>query len=429
MNKQALSSFTMRTINFFTNNRYLVAIKDAFVVNMPLIIAGSFATLINSVLCSTTTGLAQLESFRFLADYSTIFSAINYAAINFMAISICFLIASFLADHYKLDAKLAAIVAVASYIVVIPTTTSTTINEVLVNISNVITNTRTNAQGLFLAMIIAILSVEILRWLMTIKALKIKMPESVPSGIAKTFESLAPTVLTLFIVSVISFTFIKLTGSNLADAIFNVIQTPLQGVMQFPLGILLIILVSQILWVFGLHGANITSAIREPLMVAAIATNMAAVASGEAAALIVAKPFWTVFCTIGGSGSTLGLLIAIFLVSKREDYKTIGKLSALPAIFNINEPLIFGLPIVLNPIIAIPFVVAPLVTAGVGYFATYIGFAGVVIADIPWNTPPLINAFIATGGSVGAVITQAICLTLSVLIYLPFVKKANTVSA
>ena len=102
-----------------------------------------------------------------------------------------------------------------------------------------------------------------------------------------------------------------------------------------------------------------------------------------------------------------------------------AKLSTAPAIFTINEPLIFGLPLVLNPIMMIPFILAPLVSASIGYFATYIGFAGAACVDVPWTTPVFINSYLATGGSIGAVITQAICLVVCILIYLPFVKMAN----
>ena len=188
---------------------------------------------------------------------------------------------------------------------------------------------------------------------------------------------------------------------------------------------IIIVFITQVFWFIGLHGANITAAVREPLMILALTTNLELYNAGQHPTMIVAKPFWSMFCTIGGSGCTLGLLIAIYLVSKREDYKAVAKLSTAPAIFTINEPLIFGLPLVLNPIMMIPFILAPLVSASIGYFATYIGFAGAACVDVPWTTPVFINSYLATGGSIGAVITQAICLVVCILIYLPFVKMAN----
>ncbi|MGB7461066.1 MAG: PTS transporter subunit EIIC, partial [Carnobacterium jeotgali] len=141
---------------------------------------------------------------------------------------------------------------------------------------------------------------------------------------------------------------------------------------------------------------------------------------------IINMPVWDMYMNIGGSGVTFGLLFAIFIVGKRDDMKEIAKLSMGPSIFNINEPVIFGMPIMLNPILAIPFIVTPLVTGVIGYVATYIGFAGKAVVMIPWTTPPFISAYLATAGSIGAVITQLICIVVSTLIYLPFVKISNS---
>ncbi len=165
--------------------------------------------------------------------------------------------------------------------------------------------------------------------------------------------------------------------------------------------------------------------IREPLLLSAIAVNTAAFEAGEAVPNIINMPFWDIYMTFGGSGATLGLLIAIFLVGKRQDYRQIAKLSFIPGIFNINEPLIYGLPIMLNPILAIPFILTPLVTGTIGYISTLIGFAGKAVVMVPWPVPAILNSFIATAGSIGAVITQIICIVVSVLIYIPFVKIAD----
>ena len=129
--------------------------------------------------------------------------------------------------------------------------------------------------------------------------------------------------------------------------------------------------------------------------------------------------------SFGGSGCTLGLLIAIFLISKREDQKAIAKLSAPCGIFNINEPVVFGMPIMLNPILAIPFIITPLITGTIGYFATAVGFAARAVVYIPWPTPPILSAWLATAGDLGAVATQLVCIVVSILIYLPFVKISN----
>ncbi len=419
----------MEKLNMFAGkmsaNIYISAIKNAFIANMPLLITGSFATLGSSVLCSTTSGLAQFSGFGFLEQFSTLFSTINYACINLLAFYICFLIGGTVGKAKGHNEMFSGMLALASYVIMIPTSVVTKVNDVDTVINNVISNTSSNAQGLFLSMIAGIVSIIIFDKLMNMDKLRIKMPDAVPPAVSSSFSSLIPTIGTLFIVSVFSFIFTKVTRMSFAEAIVVALQTPLLAVMQNPLGILFIIFITQVFWFIGLHGANITAAVREPLMILALTTNLELYNAGQHPTMIVAKPFWSMFCTIGGSGCTLGLLIAIYMVSKREDYKAVAKLSTAPAIFTINEPLIFGLPLVLNPIMMIPFILAPLVSASIGYFATYIGFAGAACVDVPWTTPVFINSYLATGGSIGAVITQAICLVVCILIYLPFVKMAN----
>ena len=140
---------------------------------------------------------------------------------------------------------------------------------------------------------------------------------------------------------------------------------------------------------------------------------------------IINMSFWDTYMSLGGSGCTLGLIIAIFLFSKRADYRAIAKLSVGPGLFEINECMTFGLPIVLNPYLVLPFIITPLINGTIGYFATKIGFAGVALYAMPWTTPPIISAWLSTGGSIGAVITQLICIVVSVVIYTPFVILAN----
>ncbi len=140
---------------------------------------------------------------------------------------------------------------------------------------------------------------------------------------------------------------------------------------------------------------------------------------------IINMSFWDTYMSLGGSGCTLGLVIAILILSKREDYRAIAKLEVAPAIFEINEPMIFGLPIVLNPLLVVPFIITPLVTGSFAYFMTKIGFAGVCVYAMPWTTPPILSAWLSTGGSVGAIITQLICILLAIVIYAPFVLLAN----
>ena len=251
------------------------------------------------------------------------------------------------------------------------------------------------------------------------------MPDTVPTNVSRGFSALIPTILTVSIIAAGAHLIYLITGLTLYDIIYTTIQSPLAKVVQGLPGILLLMFVSQIFWVIGIHGNQMIKPIREPILLAAIAENTAAFEAGKEVPHIINMPFWDMYMSMGGSGVTIGLLIAVFLVSKRADFKEIGKLSVGPGIFNINEPLIFGMPIMLNPIMAIPFILTPLVTGTIGYFATAIGFAGKAVVMVPWTTPPLISGYLATAGSLGAVATQLICIVVSALIYLPFVKASN----
>jgi Phosphotransferase system cellobiose-specific component IIC len=219
---------------------------------------------------------------------------------------------------------------------------------------------------------------------------------------------------------------------SLYDIIYTFLQKPLEGVMQGLPGLLILMFVAQLFWCIGIHGNQIIKPVRDPLLNAAILANTEMVAQGitDVSKLnIINMSFWDTFMSLGGSGCTLGLLIAILVLSKRSDYRAIAKLEAAPAVFEINEPMTFGLPIVLNPLLVVPFIITPLVTGSFAYFMTKIGFAGVCIYAMPWTTPPILSAWLATGGNLGAVITQILCIAISILIYAPFVLVANKAAA
>ncbi|WP_134683867.1 PTS sugar transporter subunit IIC [Brevibacillus migulae] len=411
--------------NKITNQKYIMAIKKAFVTLMPVIIAGAFATLVSNMIMGTESGLAHFEAFRFLADYKPIMSAISYATLNFLTIGAVFLIGIELGRINGEKSLFPGLMALIAFISVIPTTLELDVNGTATMVKDVLARQFSDPKSLFLGMIMAILSVEIYCKLGRIDRLKIKMPDSVPSNVVSSFSSLIPAIITVLLTATLGFVFHNVTDLYLHEAVYKIIQQPLESVVQGLPGILTLMFVAQIFWVIGIHGNQMIKPIREPLLLGAIAVNMTAFQEGKEAPNIITMPFWDVYMTIGGSGLTLGLLIAIFIASKRTDMRSIAKLSIGPGIFNINEPVIFGLPIMLNPLMAIPFILTPLVTGTIGYIATATGFAGKAVVMVPWTTPVILSAWLSTAGSWGAVITQIICLAVATLIYLPFVMIAN----
>lgn len=410
-------------------NRYMVAIKNAFTALLPIIIAGAFFTLILNVgLSTTTTGLsiAKIPGMAWLSVFEPMFNAANYATMQFFAISLVVLISIELAAHYGRKEIIVPAVALASYISLCATTaTGLSSTKEVVKIANVLSREFTNAQGLFMAMIVSLGSTELYCWLGKQRKLEISMPETVPSNVTKAFNVLIPSILTIMIVAGLGQLFQTVTGLSFYEAIAQFIQAPLKGILTGLPGYLFLFFMTTLLWVLGIHGSQVLQPVYQATMLMALMENADAVLANEAPKNILNTVFVSSFTTITGAGVTGGLIVAILLFSKREDHRAIAKISIVPGIFNINETMTFGLPIVLNPIYAIPFMLAPIVTASIGYFATSFGLAIPMAYNVPWTTPALLGAFIGSGGHIGTVIAQALALVASFLIYIPFVLIAN----
>ncbi len=417
----SLGSFATK----FNSYRYIMAIKSAFITLMPVIIVGAFSVLISNMVLDPKNGLASFQSLSFLAALKPITSAINYATLNFLNIGAVFLIGIELGRINGIKSLFPGLLAVICFICVSPTTVEMMVDGQMHEVKDVLLRQFSDTRSLFLGMFIAILSVEIYCWLEGRKGLKIKMPDTVPPNVSASFSALIPSIITTTLIATFGFIFHQTTGMYLYDAVYQVVQQPLERVVQSLPGILLLMFVAQLFWVIGIHGNQMIKPIREPLLLGAITVNMSAFEQGKEVPNIITMPFWDVYMSIGGSGVAIGLLISVMIGTKRKEMKEIAKLSIGPGLFNINEPVIFGMPIMLNPILAIPFIITPLVTGSIGYFATAAGFAGKAVVMVPWTTPPLINAWLSTAGSMGAVVTQLICIVTAVLIYLPFVKIAS----
>ena len=354
------------------------------------------------------------------------FTAANYGTMNFIAIGLVVLLSMELGETYNIHDKVLPVVAVGAYISLCSTTATFTDDAGVAHaVANALTNQFTSAQGLFVGLFTAIGATEIYCRLVNSGKLEIKMPESVPSNVSRSFTILFPSLLTILIVSAIGMVFEMITGMTIFNAIVTFIQRPLSNVLTGLPGYIFLVFMTTLLWCFGIHGTQTLKAIYEPILLAAFAENEAAYAAGTAIPNIINTPFMSCFSTITGAGITGGLVIAILLFSKREDYRAIAKLEIPCAIFNINEPLVFGLPIVMNPILAIPFMLSPAVSATVAYFLTNIGFCGRMVVNAPWTTPPVLMAFLSSGGSVGAAITQILSIVIAFVIYIPFVIMAN----
>ncbi|WEG73678.1 PTS sugar transporter subunit IIC [Vagococcus intermedius] len=413
------------------NQRHVAAIRDAFMFIFPLTLSASMVILINNLIFSPDGFIAKILFLpKFFPDLEKAQQYLAPAAngtINLMSIFIAFLVASILAKHFEADDMLAGITSIACFIILYPVPF-----ELKEGGPNVMETTYLGAQGLFVAMIVGCLVGEFLPKLFKNKHLKITMPDMVPPAVARSFSGLIPIVIAIMICSVASALLTKVAPGGLNELIYTSIQTPLRQLGGNIFGILFIAFIQNLLWSIGIHGPNTLNAIRSAIFTEPDLANLAHINSTGSVKGIPYPETWGMlndaFANMGGSGMTLGLIIAIFIASRRSDYREIAKMSLVPGLFNINEPLIFGLPIVLNPILIFPFILAPLVNIMIGYVVTVVfQLIPSPAIGVPWTTPGPLIPFLGTGGNLLALVIGFVCLAISVLIYLPFVVASNKV--
>lgn len=417
------------------SQRHLAAIRDGFVAFMPLMIAGAFAVLINNFVLGGAPGADEAITFglyQFFQDSTIgewilklkdIGGNIWFGTIAITAVFLPIAVSYNLAKGREKDGLAAALIGIASFVIILPQVA--TIGDVVgwgfIPVASL------GATGMFAALFVSIIATELFCWLTGNKALEIRMPDTVPPAVSRSFASLLPGVITLFVFATAQFIIVQVTGSGIPELIFSFIQEPISFLAQGASGIvfaLIYVFFVHVLWFLGLHGPNILAGIADPIYLPALIENIDNIQAGVAATNIFTKSFFDAFVFLGGSGATLPLLIAIFFSSKREDYRTIAKLSIAPGIFQINEPVMFGMPIVLNATLLIPFVLAPLVLTVISWAAMATGLVPVTQAIIPWITPVVLSGLLVTGSFWGAAL-GAVNLVVAFLIYYPFVIAAN----
>lgn len=391
------------------SNRYLASIRDGLIASMPIMIVGSFALVITEFPIEAYQNFMLKmfgENWKWFGDIA------SSSTMGLSALIAVFGIAYYLGKQYNRDPLMSGVISLVSYFIL------------LIRIDGGFSANDFGAKGLFVAIITAILSVDIFNFILS-KNITIKMPEGVPPAVAKAFEALIPSLVILPLFLLIRFIF-SLTPWGSAHAfVFNILQIPLVGISDSFFGIIAAICSSHTLWFFGIHGASVVGSITRPLFESASLANYTAYMAGDPLPHIVTQQFWDMFQGWGGVGATLPLSFIMIFFCKSKRAKTLGKLTIGPGIFGINEPMVFGLPLVLNPIMLVPFFVCPLMCVSVSYWAMELGLVakttGVVI---PWTTPPIISGFLATNDWRAAVL-QAILLVLCGLIYYPFIKTLD----
>ena len=391
-------------------NRYLSAIKEGFFGAMSLLIIGSMFLLVANL---PIPGYADFMAGVFGANWTQFFMVPFDMTMNIMTIFVMIGMAKDLCKTYEIDDVAGIIYALVGFLILTPSILSTD-NAAGIPMGNL------SASGLFLGMMSTVLAVEIVRFVLG-RGWTIKMPDSVPANVARSFDALIPGLFVILVFDILKLIFAMTSFETAQAFIFKIIQAPLTSIGATLPATILVVILETVLFSFGLHGPNILGAVMNPIWLTLTAENASAFAAGEVLPNIVNAQFYANFIKIGGAGATFGLALLCLFVAKSSQFKILGKLAIGPAIFNINEPLIFGMPIVLNPILMIPFILSPVIMTILTYILMNIGLVPLTNGvNIPWTTPPIISGFLISGWQ-GAV-WQLIEMGLSAIIFYPFFK-------
>lgn len=408
-----LSEKIMPLANWLGDNRYLMVLRDSFMLAFPLTMFGSIIVVINNLPFFNDDTKGML---------SNLLGNGQNATMSIMTVFVTFGIGYYLSQSYDVEGIFGGAVAFSSFLILTPFFMSTESGE---TVSGVLSLDRLGAKGMFLGMIAAFVAAEIY-CRVTKRGWQIRMPEGVPPAVTKSFAAMIPAILTLTVFLVINAVMVGAFNANLHDVIYDVIQKPLTGLGSSLPATLVSIFFIQFLWFFGLHGQIIVNSVMDPIWNTLMLDNLEAYKAGDTLPHIVTKPFMETFTVgLGGSGMTLAVVIILAFLMKKKQYTDIGRLALGPGIFNVNEPVIFGLPIVLNATILIPWVLAPIVVTTLNYLVMA---AGIVPAptgvSVPWTVPIIASGVLATNSWLGGLL-QVIDFLIVGMIWLPFLRALD----
>ncbi|WP_223672655.1 PTS N,N'-diacetylchitobiose transporter subunit IIC [Proteus terrae] len=405
------------------------AIKNGFIRLMPLTLAGAMFVLINNVFLSFGDG-SFFYSLGIRLDASTIETLNGFKVIGgnvyngtlgIMSLMAPFFIGMALAEERKVDPIAAGLLSIAAFMTVTPYNAggAYAVGANWLGGANIIS-------GIIIGLVVAEMFTFIVRrnWV-------IRLPDSVPASVSRSFSALIPGFIILSIMGIISWG-LATYETNFHQIILDSISTPLAS-MGSVVGWAYVIFTS-LLWFFGIHGSLALAALDSGIMTPWALENVsiyteygsveAALAAGKTFHLW-AKPMLDSFIFLGGTGATLGLILAIFIASRRADHRQVAKLALPAGLFQINEPIIFGLPVIMNPVMFIPFILIQPILAAITVTAYYLGIIPPVTNIAPWTMPTGLGAFFNTNGSIAALLLALFNLGVATLIYLPFVIISN----
>ncbi|POP42822.1 PTS cellobiose transporter subunit IIC [Superficieibacter electus] len=391
------------------SQRHILAIRDGFIAAMPFIIVGSILLIVaNPPFEENTTFAPGLAWLHFAKAHFTLITQPYYMSMGLMSVFVAIATAYSLAQSYQSDGLTAGLLSLMAFLVAASP-----------QIEGKMSLDFLGGEGVFTALICAIWSVELIRLLKKYH-ITVKMPEQVPPAIARSFELLLPVAgifITVYPVSLI------IQGEFhilLPEAVMYIFQ-PIISVSDSLPAIIIAILLSNLLWFSGIHGDSIVTGLINPLCMANIATNAAPIVQGSEPTQILSVPYWSFFVCLGGSGSTLVLCI-MYLRSRSVHLKTMGRLSIVPSLFNINEPVLFGSPVVMNPVLFLPLMIVPVLNAIIAWVLMQTHVISMMVVMSPWTTPAPLGALISSAWDYRAALCVIFLMVLDFGIWYPFFK-------
>lgn len=412
---QKLESSIMVVGEKLNNNRILKVLRDAFMLAFPLTIFGSIMLVIANF--PYLEKIIGSESVVVLKD---MLGPASTATMSVATVFVCLGIGYYLSKERDVEEIYGAAIALTAFFLLTPY--DAPIGDTGQMLNGVFNIDRLGAKGMFVGIFGSFLAAYLYSVIVK-KNWTIKMPPSVPPAVSKSFAALIPAVITLSIFLIVRIVFTFTPWGNVHDFVYEIIQSPLTNLGKGLVATLIAIFTIQLLWFFGLHGQIIVNSVMDPIWNTLSLENFTAFQAGLELPNVVTKQFIETFTVgLGGTGMTLIVILSILAFAKSKQLKEVGKLAAPAGIFNVNEPVIFGLPIVLNPMIVIPWILGPVLATLVAYLAMASGLVPLTTGvAVPWTTPVFLSGMLATNSLRGGIL-QLVQMGTVLVVWYPFLK-------
>lgn len=413
---ETLEKFLLPLAQKLANNPYLKSITNGFSACLPVIITGALFTLLANF------NISVYQTFVTEMHLKEIFAFIPKVTTDMLSLYAVFSIARSTTRNIGMEdqSHSVGLLALLVFLLMIPLGVSGSQGDVTIQVVAALSTTYLGAGGLFTAMIFGLIIPPMYKFFISRKIV-IHMPESVPPQIAKSFEAILPSGCIALLFAAVRYIFSLTEFGDLNNCIYSLLKAPLSSLGASPFTMLILIAMCSLMWFFGLHGGLIVMPFINMLYLPLAMENLTAYGAGQPLPNIVVKAAWSGYASLGGAGGTAGLCVLMFFLAKSQRYKTLGKLALPIGLCGINEPITFGVPMVMNTIMLIPMMLTPMLTFGLSYALTSMGILPIMNGtDIPLGTPIILSGILCGGWKLG--LWQIILVGIQMLCYFPFFK-------